>query len=375
VRVVIVDDSVVIRRLVADALAGHAQVVATLSSGDALIEWAAANPTGTDAVVLDLEMPGTPGLQTVAKLRAGGYTTPVVVFSTLATDDERARLRAAGASGSVRKPANVGSVLETQRALADELVPLLERLVREHGTATPRATAPQAKPAPSSPSRPAAPSAPAPRPAPRQPAHPAAPPRPAPPTARTGRRMHALVIGSSTGGPDALARFFTSLGSVDVPVLVAQHMPADFTQMLAQRLGRISPMPVHHAEDGTVVLPGNVYVAPGARHLRVVRSGTDVVCRLSEQPASIVKPSADELFDSATAVWQTVLAVVLTGMGRDGLVGAGRIKAAGGEVLAQDEATSVVWGMPKAVADANLAEVLPLDEIAPMVAARLRRKP
>jgi two-component system chemotaxis response regulator CheB len=180
----------------------------------------------------------------------------------------------------------------------------------------------------------------------------------------------ALVIGSSTGGPQALMTIITELGPVidRFPVLITQHMPPTFTTILAEHLARSSHRPAHEAIDGEIVRPGRIYLAPGGRHMRVVRHGAEVAIALDDgPPVNFCKPAVDPLFTSAIDVWQAgVLAVVLTGMGSDGMRGGKEIVAAGGSVIAQDEASSVVWGMPGAAAHAGIcAAVLPLNQIAP----------
>jgi two-component system chemotaxis response regulator CheB len=180
----------------------------------------------------------------------------------------------------------------------------------------------------------------------------------------------ALLIGSSTGGPQALMAVVTELGPVidRFPVLITQHMPPTFTTILAEHLARSSRRPAHEAVDGEIVKAGQIYLAQGGRHMRVARHGADVVIALDDgPPINFCKPAVDPLFTSAIDVWQGgVLAVVLTGMGSDGMRGGKEIVAAGGSVIAQDEASSVVWGMPGAAANAGIcAAVLPLSQIAP----------
>jgi two-component system chemotaxis response regulator CheB len=182
----------------------------------------------------------------------------------------------------------------------------------------------------------------------------------------------ALVIGSSTGGPQALSVVIEKLpAAIDrAPVLIAQHMPPTFTTVLAEHLSRIGGRGAHEAEDGEPVLAGGVYVAPGGRHMRVVRANGGVKIAIGDDPPiNFCKPAVDALFTSAAEVWgPSCLALVLTGMGADGTRGAGDIAKAGGSIIAQDEASSVVWGMPRAVAQAGLCSaVLPLDQIAPKI--------
>jgi two-component system chemotaxis response regulator CheB len=182
-----------------------------------------------------------------------------------------------------------------------------------------------------------------------------------------------LVIGSSTGGPQALMTLVTELGPVidRCPVLITQHMPPTFTTILAEHLARSSRRPAHEGIEGEPVKPGHIYLAPGGRHMRIVRRGAEAVIALDDGPAvNFCKPAVDPLFISAIDIWQGgVLAVILTGMGSDGMRGGKEIVAAGGSVIAQDEASSVVWGMPGAAANAGIcAAILPLNQIASKVA-------
>jgi two-component system chemotaxis response regulator CheB len=183
----------------------------------------------------------------------------------------------------------------------------------------------------------------------------------------------ALVIGSSTGGPQALSLVVEKLpAAIDrAPVLITQHMPPTFTTVLAEHLSRIGGRGAHEAEHGEPVLAGGIYVAPGGRHMRVVRAadGGVRIALGDDPPINFCKPAVDALFGSAAEVWGAAsLALVLTGMGADGTRGAADIVKAGGSVIAQDEASSVVWGMPRSVAQAGLCSaVLPLDKIAPKI--------
>ncbi|WP_164984076.1 CheB methylesterase domain-containing protein, partial [Cellulomonas endophytica] len=183
--------------------------------------------------------------------------------------------------------------------------------------------------------------------------------------------VRALVVGSSTGGPEALSRLFSALTAPPpVPVLVVQHMPPVFTKQLAARLDRISPATIVEASDGMELRPGTVYIAPGDRHLELRQQGVTTLTQLTDGPAvSYCRPSVDVLFRSAVRTFGgQLLAVVLTGMGADGRTGCEDVVSAGGTVVVQDEPTSVVWGMPGAVATAGLAHrVVPLDEVAPAV--------
>jgi two-component system, chemotaxis family, protein-glutamate methylesterase/glutaminase len=214
------------------------------------------------------------------------------------------------------------------------------------------------------------------------PARVAAPPPPPPRAAfHSGPRKTpaVLVIGSSTGGPEALAKVLPQLpASLPVPVLVVQHMPPVFTRQFAQRLDRLSPLRVVEAADGSPLLPGTVHLAPGDHHL-LVRGGGQGGSRSLHSgltqgpPENFCRPAVDPLFRSAVTAYDgAVLALVLTGMGSDGRSGAAEVRAAGGTVIVQDQASSVVWGMPGAISQAGLAdEVLPLDRIPEAIARHL----
>ncbi|MBN8543760.1 MAG: chemotaxis protein CheB [Alphaproteobacteria bacterium] len=181
-------------------------------------------------------------------------------------------------------------------------------------------------------------------------------------------RFEALAIASSTGGPQALSALFKSLrgGISHVPVFITQHMPANFTTVLAETISRDAHMDCHEAKDGEMVKSGVIYLAPGDYHMLVEFSGKGPVLRLNQDPpVNFCRPAADPMFAALASFYKDrLLGVVLTGMGSDGLEGAKKIVAAGGTIIAQDEKTSVVWGMPKAVSDAKIAKaVLPLDQM------------
>jgi two-component system chemotaxis response regulator CheB len=299
-----------------------------------------------DLVTMDIEMPEMNGIEAVRAIRGGvggqrHSRVPIVMFSTLTERGASSTLDAlsAGANDYVTKPANVGSVGQSMESVREQLIPKIKALTG--------------------------------RPVSMGPARTAAPLPPPPPAApRTGprRKPAVLVIGSSTGGPEALARVLPQLpASLPVPVLLVQHMPPVFTRQFAQRLDRLCALRVVEASDGTPLAPGTVHLAPGDHHL-VVRAaqGRGPQTGLNQgPPENFCRPAVDPLFRSAVAAYDgAVLAVVLTGMGSDGRNGAGEIRAAGGTVLVQDQNTSVVWGMPGAISQAGYAdEVLALDRI------------
>src|SRR5262245_26721677 len=307
-----------------------------------------------DLVTLDIEMPVMNGLETLRAIRALYPRLPVIMFSTLTARGAMATLDAlaAGASDYVTKPANVGSATASVHTIREQLVPRIHVLGGKGKPPVPGRAA-------------AAPAT----------AAPAMAPRPA----RAPRTPKIIAIGASTGGPDALTRIVGTLpADLPVPVLVVQHMPPVFTKMFAERLERQSAVRVVEAAGGETLQPGVVYVAPGDRHLLVVQRGADVVTRLNDAPPeNSCRPAVDVLFRSVARIYgPAAVAAVLTGMGQDGRRGAAELHAAGAEVVAQDEESSVVWGMPGAVVNNGLAHtVLPLDEVAQHLIARVTRAP
>lgn len=363
ITVLVVDDSVVVRRLLVGALAEDPQieVVGVAANGQiALAKVAQLNP---DIVTMDIEMPVLDGIATVRALRAGGHRMPIVMFSTLTDRGAAATLDAlaAGATDYVTKPSGVGSLAEALTRVAAELLPRIHALV-PRPTGTGPASAAGASPPTASAAGPARV-----RPALAVPPRPRVRLLPAP----DARPVRAVVVGSSTGGPEALSQLVRGLPApLPVPVVVVQHMPPVFTRQLAQRLDRLGPSMVVEVVGGEELAPGTVYVAPGDHHLELVRSGAGVRTRLTDgPPVNYCRPSVDVMVSSAVAAYGgDLLAVVLTGMGADGRTGCEQVVAAGGRVIVQDEPTSVVWGMPGAVATGPGAHaVVPLPDIAEAV--------
>ena len=368
ISVLVVDDSVVVRRLIVDALGGAPDITVAGTAANGLLAQAKIDQLKPDVVTMDIEMPQMDGITAVKQLRKRHPHLPVIMFSTLSDAGASATLEAlaAGATDYVTKPSNIGSIAESIAAVRDQLVPKIRDLAEQ-----PRAAARTVGPV--------RPASPAHRPPPggvpthvaAAPARPSVPPRPG----RAGR-VDVLAIGASTGGPDALARVLTALPTdLAVPIVVTQHMPPVFTRMFAERLNRSTPLRVVEAADGMELAPGTVYIAPGDRHLVLHRRGIVAVTQLSgAPPENSCRPAVDVMFRSVAAFYgPAVYAAVLTGMGQDGRSGAKVLRDAGADVLAQDEATSVVWGMPGAVVAAGLAtEVLPLDKIAPALVSRVK---
>ena len=352
IRVLIADDSVVVRRLLSDILSADPGITIVGAAANGKLALVKLAQTSPDLVILDVEMPEMDGLETLTEIRRLHPRLPVIMFSTLTERGASVTLEALalGATDYVTKPSNTGSLAESRQRVADELIPRIIQLVGRRRPVSPAL----AKAAP--------PVVRAPMPAPPKRRGPAEP-------------VDVLAIGVSTGGPNALASLLPMLpADLPVPVLIVQHMPPVFTRLLAERLDRQSAIRVCEAQDGMVVEPGRVYIAPGDHHLTVVNERGRVVVRLNQGPQEqSCRPAVDPLFRSvAEAYGAHTLAVVLTGMGADGMRGATRIAEVGGVILAQDEASSVVWGMPAAVVQAGLAEaVLPLDRIADAVLSRI----
>lgn len=376
ISVLVVDDSVVMRRLITGALENDPgiQVMATAANGKLAIEQIAAHMP--DAVTLDIEMPTMTGLEAIKIIHARWPRLPVIMFSTLTERGGAATLEAlaSGAADYVTKPSNVGNISESMARVRDELVPKIKALAAPAAARVQLASNPVA-PGASGPSV-------APMVLPRQIPPAAGQARPANasaarPSAATGLGpVDVLAVGCSTGGPEALTQVLKGLpANFAVPIVVVQHMPKIFTKLFAERLDAGTNLHVHEASDAMSLQPGHVYIAPGDYHMVLKRQANSVVTVLNQAaPENFCRPAVDPLFRSVAQTYGgKVLAVVLTGMGSDGRAGAQSIKQAGGTIIAQDEATSVVWGMPGAVTTAGLASsVIPLPEIAALVLSAVR---
>jgi two-component system chemotaxis response regulator CheB len=370
-RVLITDDAVVVRRLVADVLGAvpTIEVVGTAPNGRIALQ--KIDQLTPDIVILDVEMPDMDGIATLVAIRESHPDLPVVMFSTLTERGAAITLEALmrGANDYVTKPANVGSVAEAMDRVRDELVPRIHALcglssepVAESAVAATPLAARRLRRTLTGPTPSGAEAAPATA-------------RPVPPSAPPAR-VDLVVIGISTGGPNALARLVPTLpADLPVPVLVVQHMPPMFTRLLAERLDNHAAVQVREAAGGEAIAPGECWIAPGDRHLEVrADAGGHLHLVTHDGPReNSCRPAVDVLFRSAArTTGRHVLGIVMTGMGHDGLRGSEEVLGAGGRVIAQDEATSVVWGMPGAVAQAGMAESLvPLDQIAGEIVRRV----
>lgn len=319
IRVLVVDDSAVVRRLVSAALSEdpRIEVAGTASHGrEALERIAELRP---DLVTLDVEMPEMDGLQTLAALRAQGGAVPVIMLSSHTERGAAATVDSLfhGAKDYVTKPHDLNGSAAAVQKLRSELIPRIHALCPGADLPFSESLFPDV------------------------------------PAAQAG----VVVIGASTGGPQALMDFLEALPApLPVPVAVVQHMPALFTRALADRLSERVAHRVREAEQDEPLQAGGVWIAPGNRHLEIVRRGADLRSRLHDgAPENGCRPSVDVLFRSAArAAGDGVVAVVLTGMGHDGELGAREIHAGGGAVFAQDESSSVVWGMPGAIVRAGI---------------------
>jgi two-component system chemotaxis response regulator CheB len=347
-RVLIVDDAVVVRRILTDALSAEPdlEVFAAANGRIALAKLGQVNP---DVVTLDMEMPELDGLATLKELRKTYPKLPVIMFSTLTERGAAATLDAlaAGANEYVTKPANVGSVAVAIARIKSELIPKIKALCGIHEP-------PATQPAPA-------------RPATRAPAG--------------NKPIEIVAIGVSTGGPNALSAMLPQLPrGLAVPLVIVQHMPPIFTKLLAGRLAGQCAIEVTEGAPGMPLRGGQAIIAAGGSHMVVRRQdGAVKIGTHMEPPQNSCRPAVDVLFRSVASVYGAdSLAVILTGMGNDGLRGCEQIREAGGRVIVQDEASSVVWGMPGFVARAGLAEkVLPLKDIAAEIVRRvnLNRRP
>jgi two-component system, chemotaxis family, protein-glutamate methylesterase/glutaminase len=377
IRVMVVDDAVVVRGLLTRWVEAEAglQIVGSMRSGrEAIQQLERANP---DVVILDVDMPDTDGITALPLLLEKKRDLVVIMASTLTRRNAEISLRALslGAADYIPKPQTTREITTStsfRRELIDKIKALGSRQKQRAAASSPATAAPPASVAPRSfeqHEEPALRRIPSPSLAPQE--HdaqhptlklrslPLMPPR-------------VLLIGASTGGPQALNRCLANLNSVidQAPVLLVQHMPPTFTTILGEHLTRAVGRPAREAVDGEEVRAGQIYIAPGGRHMRVARrDGTPIVVIDDGPLVNFCKPAVDPLFDSAAEIWGNKnLAVVLTGMGSDGTRGAATLVEAGGAVIAQDEESSVVWGMPGSVANAGLCSaVLPIDQIAPKI--------
>jgi two-component system chemotaxis response regulator CheB len=359
IRVFLVDDAAAVRRLVTTALNQDSALEVVGTAADGKMALARLTELRPEVVLLDLEMPVMDGLQTLVALRKTHPRLPVIMFSRHTQRGVEATVHALtlGADDYVPKP---GDGLDVSACVEQLLIPKIKLLGRRSGLPAWATAGPASRAGPVPLGSPDLPQARA-----------TAGIRP--------QRVEMVVIGASTGGPNALAELFQTFApDWSVPLVVVQHMPPDFTARLAERLAEKSRLRVREGAAGEPVGAAQAWVAPGGHHLLVRREGQAARLALNQEPpVNSCRPSVDVLFRSAAEVYgPEVLAVVLTGMGQDGLRGCECVRAAGGQVLVQDEVSSVVWSMPGAVAQAGLADqILPLKHLGPEILRRVQRLP
>jgi two-component system chemotaxis response regulator CheB len=352
IRILVVDDSVVVRRMVSDALAADPQLEIAGTAANGKIALAKIPQVNPDIVILDVEMPELDGIGTLVAIRKSLPALPVIMYSTLTQRGAEATLEALskGATDYVTKPSNVGSAAQALECIRTQLVPKIKAFCcRVSGF--PPACALAATGA----SQNLTPRLPLPR---------------------REERIDIVAIGVSTGGPNALASLIPTLPrDFPVPMVIVQHMPPVFTRLLAERLAAKSQIDVQEGYTGAVLEPACAWVAPGDHHMVVTGDHNQVTLRTQQgPPENSCRPAVDVLFRSVGDVYKPhALAVVMTGMGQDGLRGCEHIRELGGQILAQDQASSIVWGMPGFVANAGLADkVLPLDQLGMEIVRRVR---
>ena len=348
IRVLVVDDSSIMRRIIITALKTDPDIEVVGIAEDGLIALDQVRKLSPDVITMDIEMPNMDGLTALVEIRKFNRTIPIIMFSTLTQKGAEATIRAltTGASDYVGKPTDVSDTQSAFNILKETLIPKVKALHKKpfkrisnlgQKTSAQIQLESEKIPAP----------------------------------LKNGKLLSApaaIVIGVSTGGPLALVEIFNVFKKpLPVPMFIVQHMPPKFTDLMAQRLSTLSPIEVVEAQHGDIAENGKVYIAPGGFHLHLQRLGTKIVMYTSEDPPeNSCRPAVDVLFRTAAEIYKNkLLGIVLTGMGSDGLKGAQDIINLGGEIVVQDETTSVIWGMPGAIARANLAhKIIPLNKVA-----------
>lgn len=345
IRVLVVDDAVIVRSRVSKILSSDPELEVVGVAANGRIALAKIPHVNPDVIVLDVEMPEMNGLETLAAIRQIYPQLPVIMFSTSTRTGATATLDALslGASDYATKPSNLGSVEASNQHIREDLIPKIKVFAAGTTLFSPPTTINQAV---------------------------------APAVHNSIEHVDVVAIGVSTGGPNALAKLLPALpADIGVPILIVQHMPAMFTKLLAERLASKCQIPVDEAVPGAILEPGQAWIAPGDFHMVVQRQG-DVVRLATHQapPENSCRPSVDVLFRSVAKVYGgRAIAVILTGMGQDGLHGCECIREAGGQILAQDKPSSVVWGMPGFVVNAGLADkIVSLNQMAGEIIRRIR---
>lgn len=347
IRILVVDDSALHRKMLCAALSGDAAIEVAGVAADGRIALSKMQQLHPDLITLDIEMPGWNGLETLVEIRKLDPKLPVIMFSSFTEHGAAATLEALarGASDYAAKPAQAASFDEAKERVRADLIPKIKALCPQLVSSSIARPTQQ-----SSPARIRASGA----------------PRPS---------VEVLAVGASTGGPNALAALLANFpADFPVPILIVQHMPPIFTRLLAERLSKSSQIHVCEGETGKILGPGTAWIAPGGDHMIVERQGAEVRLEINrEAPENSCRPSVDVMFRSVAQVYGAhALSVVMTGMGSDGVRGAQQLCEAGGEVIVQDEASSVVWGMPGLVAAAGHASgIYSLENLGPEILRRV----
>ena len=330
IKVMVIDDSALMRRIINSLLAKEPDIEVVSSISNAVYALNMIDRLKPDIITLDIEMPGMDGLTALTEIRKKDPHLAVIMCSSLTLNGAETTLEALnkGANDYVTKPSSCGAMNESFEQMGSELIYKIKGLARANGNTINAQS--MKNPAPLFFTK-----------------------RPEP--------IDIVVIGVSTGGPNALTHFLSGIpASFPVPIVIVQHMPPVFTKILAENLSKKTLLPVREAEEGDVVVPGRILLAPGNYHMTLASEGLRTVVRLNQEPQeNFCRPAVDVLFRSVVKIYKkNILAVVMTGMGHDGMLGCQKIKEAGGLVFIQDQESSVVWGMPGAVYKHNLMDAV-----------------
>lgn len=385
IKVMVVDDSAVIRGFIVKILGTCPDIEVTSIASNGQIAINNLTKKRHDVILLDVEMPIMDGLSAIPRLLEAQPDTKIIMCSTLTTENAETSMRALslGAVECIAKPSSTQDIYSkdtfrdtltlTIREIVGAKIPLPSGKVVRPATDTERQAARPATPSSTGTATGIQPT--------RARLHPNAASKTitlrGPQDGYSGK-PEVLAIGSSTGGPNALFKLLVSLRGIDIPVIITQHMPPTFTRILAEHIKQQTGLASVEAEDGMPLVAGRIHVAPGGFHMLVTRKGATPVLQIDNGPMeNFCRPAVDPMLRSAVKVFgNKIMTVILTGMGQDGMLGARDVVAAGGRVIAQDEATSVVWGMPGAVAlDGSCTAVLALDDIGPWLRKSSLRLP
>lgn len=400
IKVMIVDDSAVIRGFLGKILGEHPDIEIVSTAPNGAVAVANLEKNRCDIIMLDVEMPVMDGLTAIPKLMAVQPDVKIIMCSTLTTENGETTFKALklGAVDCIAKPTTTQDIY-AKDTFRDILLHTVIEIGRKRETAPAKPAATQARPvrpvtaatAPSDEKPATAASATSPASTQARTASPAATSDQFTSISRAGKTIKLrpstdgysgkpdlLAIGCSTGGPNALFALLPTLKGIQIPVIITQHMPPTFTRILAEHIQQQTGLPAVEGADGMPLLPGRIHVAPGGYHMLLKKNGPSTVISLNDGPMeNFCRPAVDPMFRSAASIYGSkIMAVILTGMGQDGMLGAREVVAAGGRVIAQDEASSVVWGMPGAVAlDGTCTAVMPLNEIGPWLRKSSLRLP